>query len=91
MTMISLPLIFGALWIIAAAVTAMLPMRRQMLPGWTLLIAAPALLIWIGVTHGWMWLAFGAFAFLSMFRRPLIYFARKARGLPVHDPRITVE
>ena len=89
--MISLPLIFGALWIIAAAVTAMLPMRRQMLPGWTLLIVAPALLIWIGVTHGWMWLAFGAFAFLSMFRRPLIYFARKVRGLPVHDPRITVE
>ena len=86
--MISLPLSFGALWIIAAAITAMLPMQRQMLPGWTLLIAAPVLLIWIGFTHGWLWVAFGTFAFLSMFRRPLIYFARKARGLPVQDPRI---
>ena len=85
--MISLPLIFGALWIIAAAITAMLPMRRQMLPGWTLLIAAPVLLIWIGWVHGWLWVAFGTFAFLSMFRRPLIYFARKAMGLPVQDPR----
>ena len=85
--MVSLPLLFGALWIIAAAVTAMLPMQRQMLPGWTLLIAAPALLIWIGAAHGWLWVAFGLFAFLSMFRRPLIYFARRARGLPVHDPR----
>ena len=85
--MVSLPLLFGALWIIAAAVTAMLPMQRQMLPGWTLLIAAPVLLIWIGAAHGWLWVAFGAFAFLSMFRRPLIYFARRAWGLPVHDPR----
>lgn len=85
--MISLPLIFGALWIIAAAITAMLPMQRQMLPGWTLLIAAPVLLIWIGYAHGWLWVAFGLFAFLSMFRRPLIYFARRAAGLPVHDPR----
>ena len=87
--MTSLPLIFGALWIIAAALTAMLPMRRQMLPGWTLLIAAPILLIWIGATHGWIWVAFGIFAFASMFRRPLIYFARKAIGLPVDDPRIS--
>ena len=87
--MTSLPLLFGALWIIAAAITAMLPMQRQMLPGWTLLIAAPVLLIWIGATHGWIWSAFGLFAFLSMFRRPLIYFARKARGLPVDDPRIS--
>ncbi len=87
--MTSLPLIFGALWIIAAALTAMLPMRRQMLPGWTLLIAAPILLIWIGATHGWIWVAFGIFAFASMFRRPLIYFARKAMGLPVDDPRIS--
>ena len=89
--MISLPLIFGALWIIAAAITAMLPMQRQMLPGWTLLIAAPLLLIWIGATHGWLWVAFGLFAFLSMFRRPLIYFARRARGLPVQDPRDAVK
>ncbi len=84
---IILPLILGALWIIAAAVTAILPMRHQMAPGLTLLLSAPLLLVWIGATQGWTWLAFGLFALLSMFRRPLIYFARKAAGLPVEDPR----
>lgn len=83
----SWPLILGAFWIIAAAGVAMLPMRRQMLPGLALLIAAPLLLVWIGATQGWLWTAFGTFAFLSMFRRPLIYFCRKAMGLPVDDPR----
>ena len=47
----SLPLVLGAFWVIAAALTAMLPMRRQMIPGSGLLIAAPILLIWIGVAH----------------------------------------
>ena len=33
--------------------------------------------------HGWLWLALAAlFAFLSMFRNPLLYFGRKALGLP---------
>ncbi len=35
------PLILGALWVIAAAITGMLPMRAQMIPGLTLLAAAP--------------------------------------------------
>ncbi len=39
------------------------------------------------MTQGWGWVAFGLFAFASMFRRPIIYFARKAMGLPVEDPR----
>lgn len=83
----SLPLILGALWVVAAALTAMLPMRAQMIPGITLLIAAPVLLVWIGLTHGWLWLAFASFAFVSMFRNPLIYFARRALGYPSPDPR----
>jgi hypothetical protein len=82
----SLPLILGALWVIAAAGVALLPMQRQMLPGVVLLIAAPLLIAWIGWVHGIWWLLFGLFAFLSMFRRPLIYFARRALGLPVQDP-----
>ena len=65
------PLVLGALWVLAAAATAVLPMRRQMIPGLALLIAAPVLLVWIGYAHGWLWLAFGLFAFVSMFRRPL--------------------
>jgi hypothetical protein len=82
----SADLIAGALWVIASAIVAMLPMKRQMLPGVLLLAAAPLLLIWIGSAHGWLWAAFGLFAFVSMFRNPLIYFARRALGLPTHDP-----
>ena len=36
----SLPLILGCVWIIVAALTAMLPMRLQKFPGLPLLIAA---------------------------------------------------
>ena len=76
----SAPLILGCLWVLAAAITAMLPMRRQMVPGLALLAAAPVLLVWIGWVHGWLWLAFGLFAFVSMFRRPLRYLTLRALG-----------
>ncbi len=76
----SLPLILSALWVVAGAVTAMLPMRYQIGPGLLLLIAAPVLIVWIGVAHGWPWSAFGIFAFVSMFRRPLGHLAGLARG-----------
>jgi hypothetical protein len=80
------PLVIGCLWVLAAAATAMLPMKRQMVPGIALLIAAPLLLIWIGIVHGWIWAAVGTLAFLSMFRNPLIYFAKRAMGKPVELP-----
>jgi hypothetical protein len=83
----SIPLILGCLWVLAAAATAMLPMRRQMAPGLTLLVAAPVLLVWIGLVHGWLWLAIGLFAFLSMFRNPLLYFLRCAMGRPAPVPK----
>ena len=79
----SLPLLMGCLWVIAATITAMLPMKQQMVPGMTLLVLAPVLLLWIGLSHGWRWVAVGLFAFLSMFRRPLLYFARRGLGLAV--------
>jgi hypothetical protein len=82
----STPLILGCLWVLAAAATAMLPMRWQMVPGLALLAAAPVLLVWIGRVHGWLWLAVGLFAFLSMFRNPLLYFLRRARGRPARLP-----
>ena len=81
----SLPLVLGALWVVAGAVTALMPMRLQRYPGIPLLIAAPILLIWIGLTHGFLWVAVGLFAFVSMFRRPLNYFARMALGLPLPE------
>ncbi len=64
-------LIAGCLWVLAAAATAMLPMRRQMAPGLALLLAAPVLIVWIGATVSWGAGALGLLAFLSMFRRPL--------------------
>lgn len=83
----SAPLLLGCLWVLASAITAMLPMRRQMLPGVALLVTAPLLLVWIGMVHGWVWLAVGLFAFLSMFRNPLLYFARRALGRPARLPK----
>lgn len=69
------PLTLGGFWVLGAAATAFLPMRAQMVPGLLLLAAAPVLLVWIAVIHGWLWAAFGLFACVSMFRRPLRHFA----------------
>jgi hypothetical protein len=79
-------LLAGALWAIAAAVTALLPMRLQYPPGITLLVLAPVLILWIGWVHGWVLGALGLAAFVSMFRNPLRYLWKKARGLPVSRP-----
>lgn len=74
------PLIAAALWVIAASVVAFLPMRRQFAPGLVLLGLAPVLIVWIGMLHGWLWALIGLGGFISMFRRPLWYLARKAVG-----------
>lgn len=83
----SLPLILGCVWVIAATLVALMPMRRQFGPGLALLVAAPVLIVWIGVVHGWVWAAFGLFAFLSMFRRPLLFLAARALGRDPQAPR----
>ncbi|HMO07598.1 MAG TPA: DUF2484 family protein [Paracoccaceae bacterium] len=82
----STPLIAAIVWALAATATAFLPMRRQMVPGIALLISAPVLIVWIGLAHGWLWGVGGLLAFLSMFRNPLIYFARRALGRPAPLP-----
>ena len=76
----STPLILACLWVLLGTITAFLPMRYQYAPGLTLLIAAPVLIVWIGYEHGVWVAAFGAFAFVSMFRNPLRYLAKKALG-----------
>lgn len=76
----SVPLFLGCLWVLAATVTALLPMRRQYVPGASLLLAAPVLLIWIGMAHGWLWVLLGLAAFGSMMRNPLRYLIARARG-----------
>ncbi len=76
----SLPLALGIGWVLAATLTALLPMRLQYPPGILLLIAAPGLILWIGAVHGWVWAVLGLAAFVSMFRNPLRYFYAKVSG-----------
>ena len=83
----SLPVILACVWVLLATVTAMLPMRGQMAPGLILLLVAPVLIVWLGVAHGWWWVVLGLAAFASMFRNPLIYLYRRAKGERPEIPR----
>ena len=66
-------------------------MRRQYAPGMVLLVAAPLLIGAIGHAYGWIFAVVALMAFLSMFRRPLMYFARKGLGLPSEGTRDDAE
>lgn len=83
----SFSLVLACFWVLAAAGVAMLPMRRQYIPGVALLIGAPVLIAVIWFEHGGWFGGAALFGFLSMFRRPLTYFGRKALGLPVEEPQ----
>jgi hypothetical protein len=72
--------LIGALWVLAATITAFLPMRLQMVPGIALLVAAPVLIVWLGFDFGWLVGVAAFLAFGSMFRNPLRYFWARARG-----------
>lgn len=65
------PLIAACLWVLAASVTALLPMRVQYVAGTLLLATAIPLLVWIGATHGAVPVLLGCLAIVSLFRRPL--------------------
>ena len=65
-----LSLLLGCLWVLAAAGTAFLPMRRQMVPGLFLLLSAPVLIVWMSMDVGWWFGVLALLAVLSMFRRP---------------------
>lgn len=67
-------------WVFGATIVALLPMRRQYVPGIALLIAAPALILWIAVSVAWWAGALALAAFVSMFRNPLRYFWARLRG-----------
>ena len=76
----SLSLLSACIWALIATFVALIPMRFQYVPGLTLLILAPVILIGIGIQHG-VWLALaGLVGFVSMFRHPLRYLWRKATG-----------
>lgn len=82
----SLSLTIAAIWVVLSAIVAMLPMGRQFGPGIFLLLSAPLMVGFIGYEHGFLIAGVGLFAFLSMFRRPLIYLTRKALGRPAPLP-----
>ena len=67
-------------WVFASAIVAMLPMRQQYIPGVALLLAAPVLILMVGVQVGWLVALLGLFAFVSMFRNPLRYIWAKIAG-----------
>lgn len=73
-----LSLILASLWVLAAAVVAMLPYRWQFAPGITLLILFVPLAVFVGLEVGLIWLAVLLFALGSMFRNPLFALARYA-------------
>ncbi|MCV2891633.1 DUF2484 family protein [Lentibacter sp. XHP0401] len=83
----SAPLWAGVIWVIAATATAFLAIRRQFLPAGVLLVAAPAVILWIGYAHGWIFSAFAFAGFISMFRNPLRYLWQRVRGLKPELPK----
>ncbi|MDF1854383.1 DUF2484 family protein [Pseudooceanicola sp.] len=82
----SLALLLGCFWVLAAAMVALLPMRMQYIPGVALLAAAPLLIGVIWWDHGWFWGGFALFGFLSMFRNPLRYLWARLNGGPKWRP-----
>lgn len=83
----TLSAILACIWVLASAIVALLPMRRQYVPGVTLLILAPILIVWLGVDYGWWVSVLGLAGFVSMFRNPLRYFWKRARGEAVEIPK----
>lgn len=82
-----LSMVSACLWALAATAVALLPMRRQYIPGVTLLILAPILIIWLSVDHGWWVGVLACLGFVSMFRHPLRYFIKKALSKHVEFPK----
>ncbi|MEQ8897422.1 MAG: DUF2484 family protein [Roseovarius sp.] len=78
--MTTVTLVLACLWGIAATLVAMLPMRWQFAPGIALLLGAPVLIWRLAVEYGWLAALVAVLAVLSMFRRPLQYYARRALG-----------
>jgi len=67
-------------WVFASVGVAMLPMRRQYVPGVALLLAAPVLIVMIGLQVSWLVALLALAGFVSMFRNPLRYLIAKLRG-----------
>lgn len=75
------------LWVSASAVVALLPLRHQYMPGIALLLAAPALILWVGMAVNLWAAALATAAFVSMYRNPLRYFWSRSRGIRPELPK----
>lgn len=73
-------IVMSALWVLASAGVAMMPVRRQYVPGVALMLAAPVLIWFWAIEFGWLLGGVALFAFVSMFRNPLLYMARRLLG-----------
>ncbi|MGR3270420.1 DUF2484 family protein [Thalassococcus profundi] len=82
----SAALVTACFWVLAATLTALLPMRRQYVPGLALLVTAPVLLAWLGHVHGGAVFGLCLAAVVSMFRNPLKYFLARLRGAQPERP-----
>lgn len=72
----------GCLWLILANVIAMFPSRDHHWRNAYILIAVGLpLLVWIGVTAGWLMAAVFAGAGASVLRWPVIYLGRWAKRM----------
>ncbi|MDG1102200.1 MAG: DUF2484 family protein [Ascidiaceihabitans sp.] len=73
-------------WVFTSAAFAMLPIRYQYVPAVILLIAAPILILLIGVQVS-AWIAIAAIVgSISMFRNPLRYLWAKICGQNLQRP-----
>ena len=68
------------IWVFASAACAMFPMRYQYVPAVILLIAAPVLILLIGIQVSACIAIAAIVAFIAMFRNPLRYLWAKIRG-----------
>lgn len=67
-------------WVLLSAGVALLPLRRQFVPGVLLLLAAPVLIVWIALEVGVLAAGLALAAVASMYRNPLRYLVTKWRG-----------
>ena len=79
--------VMAALWVVAGTIVAFLPMRYQYAPGVLLLLLAPVLIYLIGREYGVIPAVAALIAFVSMFRNPLRYFAKRALGQKPEIPK----
>ena len=82
------PLITAILWVFASTIVAFLPMKRQYVPGIALLVTAPFIILWLAAYYGWPMGLVALFAFISMFRNPLVYIYRRLRGQSPEVPKL---